>query len=200
MRSTRGAVAALAGTAALLVAGGTAALADSGGSNAGADNQARCQTRLAKIADQRGLTVAQLEAQIRDRLTARVDAALQAGKITADRAAALKERIASFEFCSGAHHPLAGHGARVMLRAAAHFLGLSGPELRAELPGTSLAALAQKQGKSVDDLKKAMLAPATDRLAKAVSSGHLSQTRADAIIARLGSLAEALASKTFPAA
>ena len=41
------------------------------------------------------MTAAQLEAQIKARLGARVDAALAAGKISAERAAALKQRIAS---------------------------------------------------------------------------------------------------------
>jgi len=198
MTLNRGAVAALAGSAAIVVGGGAAALAANGGSAPSQDRQARCEARLAKVADQRGLTVAQLEAQIRANLSARVDAAVQTGRISADRAAALKARIASFEFCSGARHPLVRHSARVMLRAAAGFLGLSGPQLRAELPGTSLAALAQKQGKSVDDLKAAMLAPGKARLATAVASGHLKQARADAILARLSTLADALASKTFP--
>ena len=200
MRPNRGAVAAVVGGAALLVAGGTAALAGNGGQAAGQDRQARCEARLAKIAEHRGVTVAQLEAQIKARLSARVDAALAAGKISADRAAALKARIASFEFCSGeGRHPLVRLGVRGMFKAAADFLGLSGPELRTQLPGTSLAALAQAQGKSVDDLKAAMLAPAKARLAQAVASGHITQARADQALARLGNLADRLASKTVPA-
>lgn len=200
MRPNRGAVAAVVGSAAILVGGGTAALAGDGGNQGSQDRQARCQARLAKIAEHRGVTVAQLEAQIKARLAARVDAALAAGKISADRAAALKERIASFEFCSGAgRHPLVRHGVRGMLKAAADFLGLSGPELRAQLPGTSLAALAQSQGKSTSDLEAAMLAPAKDRLAKAVASGHITQARADQALARLTTLADKLASRTFPA-
>jgi len=86
-----------------------------------------------------------------------------------------------------------------MLRAAAGFLGLDRAQLRAQLAGTSLAALAQKQGKSTADLKTAMLAPANARLAKAVAAGHVSQARADQLLARLGTLADALISKTFPA-
>jgi hypothetical protein len=197
MRTTRGAVAALAGSAILLAAGGTAALADSGSNP---DHQASCEARLATIAEHRGVTVDQLEAQIKARLDARVDAALAAGKISAERAAMLKERIASFQFCSGAgRHPLARHGVRGMLKAAADFLHLSGPELRAQLPGTSLAALAQNEGKSQADLESAMLAPAKAKLAKAVASGHITQARADQVLARLAELADKLATKTFPA-
>lgn len=199
MRTNRGVAAAVVGSAALLVGGG-AALADNGG-QASQERQARCQARLAKIADRRGVSVAELETRIRARLSARVDAALAADKITADRAAELKDRIASFEFCSGqGRHPLARlHGVRSMLKAAADFLGLDRAELHAQLPGTSLAALAQKQGKSQADLEAAMLGPAKARLAKAVASGHLMQVRADRILARLTTLADTLATTTFPA-
>jgi hypothetical protein len=195
----RGVVAAVAGSAALLVGGGAAALADNG-SQSGRDHQARCEARLAEIAERRGVSVAELETRIEARLSARVDAALAAGRITADRAAKLKDRIASFELCSGhGRHPLARlRVVRGMLEAAAGFLGLDRAELRAQLPGTSLVALAQKQGKSQSDLEAAMVAPAKARLARAVASGHLQQARADRILARLATLADTLATRMFP--
>jgi len=196
MRLNRSAFAAFAGSAAVLVGGGTAALARDGGNQSRA---ARCEERLARIAERRGVTVAQLEAQIKARLVARVDAASQAGRITPDQAASLKERIAGAEICSRALHPLVRHGVRGMLRAAADFLGLSGAELRAQLPGTSLVALAEKQGKSVDDLKAAMLAPAKARLAQAVASGRITQARADLALDRLEKLVDRLVVRTFPA-
>ena len=194
MRLNRGAVAALAGAAALLVGGSVAFAAH----NDGQDNQSRCQQRLAKVAEKRGVSVAQLESQIKERLLARIDAALQAGRISPERAAALKARIEGAELCSAAGHPLLRHGIRTMFKAAADFLGLSPAELRAQLRGTSLAALAQKQGKSVDDLKAAMLAPAKDRLAKAVAAGHITQARANLALDRLGKLVDRLVAKTFP--
>ncbi len=200
MRRNRGLVAALAGSAALLVGGGTAALAADGGGHP--QHQARCDMRLAKVAQKRGMTTDQLEAQIKARLLARVDALSKAGKISSDRAAALEKRISlASVICPGAHarHPLARRGVRGMLKAAADFLGLDGKALRAELPGTSLAALAGHQGKSQADLEAAMLAPAQARLAKAVDAGHVMQSRADEALARLTKLADKLATKTFPA-
>ena len=199
MKRNRGLVAALAGSAVLLVGGGTAALADGGGQS---QHQARCDMRLAKIAQKRGVTTDQLEAQIKARLLARVDALLKAGKISSDRAAALEKRISDATvICPGAHarHPLARHAVRRMLKAAADFLGLDRPALRAQLPGRSLTALAAGQGKSQADLEAAMLAPAKARLAKAVDAKRLTQARADAIQARLTTLADKLATKTFPA-
>ncbi len=190
----RTAVAALAGTAALLVGGGVAP--------AGQDDSSRgtrCQERLAKIAEHRGVTAAQLEAEIKARLLARVDAAEKAGRISSERAAALRERIEEGSLCAGARHGLVRHGLRGMFRAAADFLGLTPIELRAQLPGTSLAALAQKQGKSVEALKAAMLAPAKEKLAHAVESGRITQARADQALEQLESLVDRLVQRQFPA-
>jgi hypothetical protein len=194
MRLNGHAVGALAGAAALL-AGGGAALA----SGADGDRSARCEALLAKIAEVRGVSVEQLQADAKAKLKARVDAALAANLISPERAARLKERIAAGELCK---HPralearFARHG---MLRAAAEYLGLSGEQLRAQLPGTSLAGLAAKQGKSVDGLKAAMLAPAKERLARAVAAGTVTRARADAVLEKLELLVDRLVERTFPA-
>lgn len=184
--------------AAVLVAGGGTALA--GQAEDGSQREARCDERLARIAERRGVSVAELEMQIKATLTARVEKALQAGRIDAERAAMLKERIAGADLCqAGAKVAKARHAKRGMLRAAAGYLGLTNAELRAQLPGTSLAALAQKQGKSVEGLESAMLAPAKERLAKAVEAGRIPQARADQILDRLEAIVERLVQKTFPA-
>ena len=79
MRLDRTTVAVLAGAGALLVSGGAALASKSDG-----DRTTRCQERLARIAERRGVTVEQLEADIKARLLARVDTALAAGRITTD--------------------------------------------------------------------------------------------------------------------
>ena len=189
MRSSRNAVAALVGGAALVVGGGSALAAHGTG-----DRAEHCEARLAKVAEQRGVSVDVIKA----RMAARVDAALANGRISAARAAMLKQRIAQSGICRplGVHVQIAKRG---MLRAAAGFLGLSARELRAQLPGTSLAALVQKQGKSVDDLEAAMTAPAKTRLARAVASGRITQARADRVREQLEQAAARLAQRTFPA-
>ena len=188
MRLNRNALAALAGGAALLVGGGTGVAAQGDG------NAAKCEARLAKIAEKRGVTVAELQA----RMSARVDAALENGRISAARAARLKARIAQGAACRPlALRALIAKG--TMLRAAGRFLGLSPRELRAELPGTSLAALSAAQGKSVEALEAAMVAPAKARLARAVATGRIDQSRADRVLERLEQAAARLAVKTFPA-
>lgn len=193
MRLDRKALAALVGGVAILTGGGTALAAQGDG-----DRSARCEALLAKIAERRGVSVEQLQADIAARLNARVDAAVAAGKISAKRAAVLKERIAQGVLCKGAvvKVKLARKGT---LRAAAGYLELTPQQLRAQLPGTSLGALAQKQGKSVDGLKAAMLGPAKARLAKAVEAGRIPQARADQALERLAKLVDRLVVRTFPA-
>ena len=201
MRPNRNAVVAAVGATALL-AGGGAALAGQDGTDRGA----RCEKRLERIADRRGVSVAELEAKIDARLLARVDAALQAGRISTERAAKLRQRISDSRLCDGVragkawkvgNMRLASHHG--MLRAAAEFLGLDRAALKAQLPGTSLASLAQKQGKSVGDLEAAMLAPAKERLAGAVAAGRITQGRADRVLEHLERLANRLVERTFPA-
>jgi hypothetical protein len=192
MRLNRYAVGALVATATLGVGGGAALAAADG------DRATRCEERVARIAERRGVSVEELEANLRARFTARIDEAEKAGRISPERAAALRERVASASLCAGRTH--AGHRliVRGMLGAAARFLGLDRAELRAQLPGTSLAALAEKQGKSVSALESAMVAPAETRLDRAVASGRITQAQADAVLEKLEQAAHRLAEHVFP--
>lgn len=196
MRTIRLAVVAVVGATALLVGGGAAFAGQDS-----KDRGARCEQRLERIAERRGVSVAELESQVQARLLARVDAALQAGKISPERAAKLRERISGGTLCKGiragkvGNARLATHG---LLGAAAQFLGLDRAALKAQLPGNSLAGLAQKQGKSVDALADAMVAPAKSRLDAAVAAGTITQARADRALERLERLANRLIAKTFP--
>ena len=194
MRRTRYSIAVLTASATLGVTGGVA-VAGSGDGNG--DRAARCSERLAKAAERRGVSVEQLEATVRTRLLARIDDAEKAGRIASERATALRERIEDASLCGARKHVRARLAAQHLLRAAAEFLGIERGELREELHGTSLASLAAAQGKSEADLEAAMLAPAKERLAKAVADGKLAQTRADAILERLEKVAGRLANRVF---
>lgn len=154
-----------------------------------------------EVAAKLGVTPEQLRAAFKAVLTARVDAALAAGKLTPEQAAKLEERIANAQGLGlgamrGAGKKRQALVARVIakakhLGAAATYLGLTREELRAELKeGASLAEIAVAQGKTADGLVAAMLAPAKERLAKAVSAKRLTQERADAILERLESRLE----------
>ena len=192
MRANRYVAAAATGAVALLIGGGAAFAGQSAN-----DKNARCEARLAKIAEEHGMTVAQVEAKVKERLTARVDAALQSGRITPERATMLKGRIAEGSLCRGAHALKAKHRSQRLLAAAAEFLGLDRAELRAALPGTSLSALAEQQGKSVAALKVAMLAPAQAKLAKAVEANRISQERANRLLDRLEDRIDRLVARSF---
>ena len=194
MRTNRYIAAAATGAVALLLGGGAAFAGQSA-----EDKGARCEARVAKIAEKQGLTVAEVAARVKERLTARVDAALQAGRITPERAAMLKERIAAGSLCGRGHALRAKLGRHRLLAAAAEFLGLDRAELKAALPGTLLSALAAKQGKSVDRLKAAMLAPVEAKLAKAVEAKRISQERAERLLDRLENRVDRIVAKTFPA-
>ena len=148
------------------------------------------------VAQRLGITTERLQAAFKASLTARVDAALAAGKLTPEQAAKLKERIAGAKglglgakrgFAAKQQALLKGIGARAKsLGAAADYLGLTREELRTELQGgKSLAQVATAEGKTVDGLVSAILAPVKERLAKAVSAKRLTQQRADELLERL---------------
>jgi hypothetical protein len=193
MKINRYAAGVLAGAGALLIGGGVAVAGPGDG-----DRSARCGERLANIAEERGVSVEQLEANIEARLLARIDAAEKAGRISSERAAKLRDRVSDESLCRAAHHRKARIAAHSMIGAAAKFLELDRAELREQLPGNSLAGLADKQGKKVADLKNAMLAPAKERLAKAVANGRITQAQADELLDKLEMLVDKLAVKTFP--
>ena len=192
MRLNRHTVGVLAAFA-MLLGGGGAALAASGDGDRGA----RCEERLTNAAEKRGISVEQLRADTKARLVARIDAAERAGRISSERATKLRERVADATLCGARKHVRARFAAHGMLRAAAAFLGLERSELKAQLPGNSLAGLAEKQGKTTASLEAAMIAPGTARLARAVSDGKITQARADMAVERLEKLADRLAARVF---
>ena len=184
------------------LAGATALLAGAGAALAGEDNpdrSARCEERLARIAERQGISVAELEARVKARVLARIEKAREAGRISEERAAALRQRVEEGNLCPGRRHGRVANTARGMLRAAAGYLGLTKEELRAQLPGTSLGALAEKQGKSATGLKAAMVAPGKDRIAKALAAGKITQAQADTGLERLQKLADNFAARVFRA-
>jgi len=147
------------------------------------------------VAARLGITPDKLRAAFKAALTARVDGAVAAGKLTPAQAAKLKQRIAAGQGLGiGVRKGFAQRQKAFrdrIAKAKAHapvaaYLGMTREQLRTELrSGKSLAQIAEAKGKSVDGLVAAMLAPAKARLAKAVENGHLTKARADAILARL---------------
>ena len=155
------------------------------------------------LAAQLGISPERLRAAFKTALTARVDAAIAAGKLTPEHGAKLKERIAEAEGLGmGARKAFAKRAKAFQQRlvargkalgAAADYLDLTRDELRAELQeGESLAQIAAAQGKSKAGLVAALTANAKEAVAKALADGKLTTTRADALQERIVERAERL--------
>ena len=185
-----------------IVAGAAAAFAVAGGGAAiGADVLTPDEQNKAVIDDaakQLGVKPSELSDALKDALKNRVDAAVEAGRLTDEQGDALKKRIDSsdvpflFGGFGGRGFGFGGPDARGFggphfwgmhdLTSAASFLGMTEDELRAELgDGKSLAEIAKANGKSVDELVHTLVADAQKRLADAVADGKLTQQQADTI-------------------
>jgi hypothetical protein len=162
------------------------------------------------IAARLGISPERLREAVKAALVARIDAAVAAGKLTPERAAELKDRIAKAQGLGlgigrGFAKKQKAFTARLVAKAkglgsAADYLGMTRTELRAELrKGTSLAQIATAKGKTVAGLTAAMLAPAKARLDRAVADGRLTRARADEVLDRLEQRLEKLVQRTFEA-
>jgi uncharacterized coiled-coil protein SlyX len=86
------------------------------------------------------------------------------------------------------------------LDAAATALGLSRADLLTKLrAGKSIADVAKDQGKSLDDVKKAITDGVTKELDQAVTDKKLTSDRRDAILKELAARLDDLVNRTAPA-
>jgi hypothetical protein len=187
----------------LKLAGGTAILAAAigGGAALAADRMSQAEESDAIVADvakQLGVPEAKVEAALEEALANRVDAAVEAGRLTEAQGEELKERLRSGDVPlvglgpgrgphGGGHHLFGG------LDAAADYLGLTDAELHEQLrDGSSLAEIARAEGKSVDGLVAALVKSAKADLADAVEDGRLTDAQRDEIEADLADRIESL--------
>ncbi len=181
----------------LKIAGGTAALAAVlGGGAAVAANQLtpaeESDAIVEDAAKQLGVSAAKLDAALKQALENRVDAALEAGTLTAAQAADLKERIEAGEVPligigpgPGRHR---GHHGFVDFAAAAGYLGVTEANLRASLEdGDTLAEVAKANGKTTAGLVDALVAAAKADLDERVEAGRLTSAQLATILADLES-------------
>jgi hypothetical protein len=172
-------VLAAASALSIAVGAGGAIAASKGSSSDG-------QSFLSRVAGHLGISTQKLEDATKAAAIDQVDADLKAGRITKAQADELKARIrqGGAPFLFGGPHRFGGpgslhHAPFGHLSAAAEYLGLTVPALLEKLSsGQSLADVAKAQGKSVDGLKKAMVADAKERLDKAVENGMLTNAQA----------------------
>lgn len=176
-------VVALVAAAALAVALGVTGAVAASRALTGDDER---RALLDDAADRLGVEPSELEDALEQALKARVDAAVDEGRLTDEQGAELKERIDSGElpFLRGLGRPGPGHfghfGHFEKLETAASYLGLGEAELRKQLAdGKTLAEIAKAEGKSVDGLVQALVQDAKPRLDQAVAARKLRRERAD---------------------
>jgi hypothetical protein len=173
------------GAAALLVvAGGGAAV----GANTFGSPKEESQAVIDDAAKQLGIAPSRLSDALKTALKNRVDAAVEAGRLSKVEGAALKARIDSGGvplFPAGPRsHGFGHHGSN--LDAAATYLGLTEGQLRTELRrGKTLAQIATAHGKTAEGLVGALVAEAGKKLDEAVATGRLTRADADSMLAGL---------------
>src|SRR5215210_6344408 len=147
---------------------------------------------LADAAKQLGVDPTKLSTALKQALKNRIDAAVEAGTLTKEQGAAMKERLESGDFplfagpALGGHPHRLGHHGFADLSAAASFLGISESALHDQLEsGKTLAGIAKAKGKSVDDLVQALVKATTKRLDEAVADDRLTKAQRDEIAAGL---------------
>jgi len=145
-------------------------------------------------ASQLGVKPEALSDALKQALKNRVDAAVEAGRLTETQAKELKARIDSDEFPllfgPGGGRPGPGFGHEHLkhfevLTAAASYLGMTEVELRDALQDKTLAEIAKEKGKSVSGLVAALVAAQEKRIAAAVADGRLTQSQASELKAQL---------------
>ena len=178
---------------AALGGGGAAVAASRSGGSPAVENQAIA----ADAAGQLGVSTSALTAAIKKAMVDQIEAQVNAGTLTKAQATAIEARLANSDaplFALGGGHDGFGHGRHdlgggpISLDAAATYIGISAAELRTQLTGgTSLAAVATANGKTVDGLKAALTTAAKSDLDAAVTAGKLTQAQEDKILAALPS-------------
>ncbi len=182
---------------ALAIAGGGAAIAATGD-----DRKAESDAIVADAAKQLGVTPAKLENALQEALKNRVDAAVQAGRLTQAQGQELKQRIEAGELPLlgvGPGHHGRHHGPGPGFDAAASYLGVTEAQLRTALEnGSTLADVAKDKGKSVEGLVDAMVADAQKHLDQAVEDGRLTEAQAEERLAEIEEHVTALVNGELP--
>lgn len=151
-------------------------------------------------AAQLGVKPQALSDALKQALKNRVDEAVDAGTLTKEEAAKLKERIDSDEypllFGHGAGGPdgreFGHHGHFEILATASAYFGMSEADLRAALDDQSLADIAKKKGKSVSGLVKALVAAEEKKIDEAVADGRITTAQASELKSELTERMQAL--------
>ena len=189
VKATKGTLLA-AGAALVAVAAGGGAIAATKMTGPKAEQQAI----INDAASQLKVTPQQLTDALKTALKNRVDAAVKDGRLTKERADAIKKRIDAGDAPLFLGPPLGRHfdgrgfggpGPGFMhphpaaLDAAATYLGMTKAELRTALEGgKTLAQIAKDKGKTVDGLVQALTTEATKKIDAAAAAGKITKDQA----------------------
>lgn len=163
---------------------------------------------LSRVASKLSISVEQLEQAFKDAGTEAVDEALADGKINAEQAQKLKERIENGNGL-GIGMFLRRHRTEVrraemlakvrrgFVNSAAGAIGIEPSALRDELKsGKSIADVAGEHNVSVDAVKAQITSDASAKLEQLVADGKIKQDRADAVLQKLTDNLDTLLNKT----
>jgi hypothetical protein len=150
---------------------------------------------FARLASKLGLDAGRVETAAKDAQKELIDEAVQAGRLPAEAAARLKERVDAGGFvlphAGGKHGPGGrggpGRGIGVEHQALATWLGITPEQLHTELHadnGKSLVQVAEAHGQTRETLITFLTDQVKARLTQAVTDGRLTQQQADEQMAR----------------
>ena len=145
---------------------------------------------LAQVAQSHGKTGADVATALKNDANQRIDQAVTSGKLTADqgnqRKTAIDNRIDQLvnqvmpQGGPGGFAPGFGRGViQQGLNTAAQAIGISVQQLQSELPGKSLAQVAEAHGKTAADVATALKNAANQRIDQAVTNGRLTADQAN---------------------
>jgi hypothetical protein len=153
------------------------------------DPKQESQAVVEDAAEQLGVEPSELSEALKDALANRVDEAVEAGQLTEEQGAELKERIESGDVpLLGLGGPGLGHRVHHVgdLDAAASYLGMTEASLMAAIEdGKTLAEIAEDRGKSVEGLVNALVEDAEAELQAAVDAERLTDAQRDSIVSGL---------------
>ena len=143
---------------------------------------------LADVAQAHGKTGADVATALKNDAHQRLDAAVTAGRLTADQANTQKtqvdqridQEVTQVKPQAGAGKGFGARGGSMgaSLNTAATALGITPDQLRTELPGKSLAQVAQAHNKSAADVATALKNEAHTRIDAAASAGRATPEQA----------------------
>jgi hypothetical protein len=147
---------------------------------------------VSRLAENLGITEAELDAALDETQLGFVEEALAEGQITEEQAAERREAIESGEsfFGQRGHKMQGGHQMRGGLAHGAdvaEFIGIEQDALREAIEGgQSLVQVAVANGVSEQALTDFLLGEIEAKLAEAVASGRIDQAKADEVLAGAG--------------